>query len=386
MTFSPASAESGFFRSRELSPKYDRAAIGISVSGGGYRATLFHTGAFLRLNELGILSRAARIASVSGGSLTAGILAMNWDRIDWRDGTAAHGDMVEHLVRPVIEATSKTIDTGVGIGGFLPGVSAGDLLARSYDRNIFSGLPLSGITDKTQFIFCAANLQTGGLVRFARNYVADWRALMATTRTIRLSEAVAASSGFPPVLSPVRIDLAGESVTVPEGARWSDPGLRRRLVLVDGGVYDNLGLEPIWKRCGILFTSYAGSNNPPMAKRFVTGQMLRVVNTFLDVSIDWRERNLINLFRNTLSDGRPERAGAYWTIATDPAAYGAAWNGYKADAALLRAAAGMPTRLRKFPRSEQNAAILAGYSHADAAIRRYYLESAAAPAAAPVLP
>src|SRR5450759_332486 len=48
--------------------------IGLALSGGGFRAMLFHAGALLRLNELGVLSRVARISSVSGGSIAAGYL------------------------------------------------------------------------------------------------------------------------------------------------------------------------------------------------------------------------------------------------------------------------------------------------------------------------
>ena len=44
---------------------------GLCISGGGYRAMLFHAGAIFRMNELGILSKLARVSSVSGGSMTA---------------------------------------------------------------------------------------------------------------------------------------------------------------------------------------------------------------------------------------------------------------------------------------------------------------------------
>src|SRR5215211_345577 len=52
--------------------------IGIALSGGGFRAMLFHAGVLMRLNELGVLSAAKRISSVSGGSITAGHLALSW--------------------------------------------------------------------------------------------------------------------------------------------------------------------------------------------------------------------------------------------------------------------------------------------------------------------
>jgi NTE family protein len=51
--------------------------IGIALSGGGFRAMLFHAGALARMNELGLLSRAQRISSVSGGSIVNGHLALS---------------------------------------------------------------------------------------------------------------------------------------------------------------------------------------------------------------------------------------------------------------------------------------------------------------------
>src|SRR5213593_1149029 len=49
--------------------------IALCLSGGGYRASLFHLGALRRLNELGVLSRVDTIASVSGGSILAAQIA-----------------------------------------------------------------------------------------------------------------------------------------------------------------------------------------------------------------------------------------------------------------------------------------------------------------------
>lgn len=53
------------------------SGIALCLSGGGYRAMLFHLGALWRLNEWGYLPQLNRISSVSGGSITAAVLAMN---------------------------------------------------------------------------------------------------------------------------------------------------------------------------------------------------------------------------------------------------------------------------------------------------------------------
>src|SRR6266446_6176481 len=52
--------------------------IGLCLSGGGYRAMLFHLGTLWRLNEAAYLGKLDRISSVSGGSITAGVLGLHW--------------------------------------------------------------------------------------------------------------------------------------------------------------------------------------------------------------------------------------------------------------------------------------------------------------------
>jgi predicted acylesterase/phospholipase RssA len=67
---SPAEASS-------LSPSTD-VPIAIALSGGGFRATLFHLGVLRFLQENDLLRRVGYVCSVSGGSILAAHLALNW--------------------------------------------------------------------------------------------------------------------------------------------------------------------------------------------------------------------------------------------------------------------------------------------------------------------
>src|SRR4051812_28858951 len=55
--------------------------VGLCLSGGGFRAMLFHIGTIWRLNEAGYLPKLDRVSSVSGGSITAGQLGLQWSRL-----------------------------------------------------------------------------------------------------------------------------------------------------------------------------------------------------------------------------------------------------------------------------------------------------------------
>ncbi len=54
--------------------------IGLALSGGGFRATLFHLGMIRFLREANILPQVTNITSVSGGSVLAAHLVLNWKR------------------------------------------------------------------------------------------------------------------------------------------------------------------------------------------------------------------------------------------------------------------------------------------------------------------
>src|SRR5207302_2179479 len=79
--------------------KQPQKGIGLCLSGGGYRAMLFHLGALWRLNELGYLPKLARVSSVSGGSITAGVLGMHWKKLAF-DGAGVSPHFTEIVVAP----------------------------------------------------------------------------------------------------------------------------------------------------------------------------------------------------------------------------------------------------------------------------------------------
>src|SRR5688572_887769 len=74
--------------------------IALCLSGGGYRAMLFHVGALWRLNEWGYLPKLARISSVSGGSITAGVLGFKWAKLGFDDNGVGRA-FDQAVVQPV---------------------------------------------------------------------------------------------------------------------------------------------------------------------------------------------------------------------------------------------------------------------------------------------
>src|SRR6187200_3195050 len=93
----------------------------LCLSGGGYRAMVFHIGVFWRLYEAGLLKNLARISSVSGGSITAGLLGLKWSRLSF-DPAKIKRDFIPEVVQPLRDLAGETVDAeSIIIGALLPG-------------------------------------------------------------------------------------------------------------------------------------------------------------------------------------------------------------------------------------------------------------------------
>jgi len=349
------------------------AEIGLALSGGGFRAVLFHVGALWRLAELGILAKLDRISSVSGGSIVAGRLAQVWN--DFAANSTV--ERYVHLVANPLDHFCTTMVDAVAIsrGALSPTRSAADVLEQIYRDNLFDK-SLQQLPDRPAFVFNSTNMQSGRSFRFTKKYLADWRLGMRRAPDLPIARAVSASSAFPPMLSPVVLTGAGPFEAVPGADLNSKEDFQRRQVLADGGVYDNLGLETVWQRCGTLLVSDAGA---PFSVGATPGsdwvrQPMRALDIATDQSRSLRKRHLLDDYKaGTLK-------GTYWGIDT-------VIGDYKVpDALSVRADRVQPlalirTRLDPFSDSERGRLINWGYALADAAVRKYAAQLSASPPA-----
>ena len=127
----------------------------LCLSGGGYRAMVFHIGVLWRLYETGLLKNIKRISSVSGGSITAGQLALAWRDLSFGpDSVRSH--FIPKFVEPLRAFAGVTIDAeSVILGALLPG-SVGDRIAKAYDEHLFHGKTLQDLPDEPRFVISPA--------------------------------------------------------------------------------------------------------------------------------------------------------------------------------------------------------------------------------------
>jgi NTE family protein len=362
-------------------PRAPIEGTALCLSGGGYRAMLFHTGALWRLNEIGYLAKLARISSVSGGSIIAGLLGLKWTRLAF--GAQAVPTVFEsEIVQPIRALASKTIDEGAILGGILLPGTISDKVTEAYRKYLFGDATLQDLPpDPPRFVINATSVQTGALFRFSRPFAADYRVGTIPNPTIELAVAVAASSAFPPVLSPLKLELDPAAWAPASGLPSEDLHLEPYLseaVLTDGGVYDNMGLETAWKNYKTILVSNGGGKmqpNPDPPSDWARHGLR--INDIIDNQVrSLRVRQVIGAFE------AGERTGAYWGIRTSIDDYQLR-DALPSPEEQTLALAATPTRLKRVDAILQERLINWGYAVCDAAIRRHLDPTLQPPAAFP---
>ena len=353
---------------------------GLCMSGGGYRAMLFHTGVLWRLNDMGMLPGLARISSVSGGSITAGVLGLKWQRLEF-GATGIASNFEAEVVGPIRRLADETVDAwAIGFGALNPFASISEEVQDAYRKHLFGDATLQDLPDSPRFVINATNIQSGALFRFSKKYMGDYRIGLVMSPTVRLALAVAASSAFPPVLSPATLEATPVSFAPPDPDAppyLTDAAFRSRIVLSDGGVYDNLGLETVWKRCETILVSDAGQKiaaEPSPASDWAR-HAIRVLDVVDNQVRSLRKRMLIAAYEDELK-------GAYCDIRTDIADYGL-HDALPCPHARTLALAATPTRLAATEARLQEQLINWGYAACDAGMRAHVVKDAKAPSGFP---
>jgi NTE family protein len=353
--------------------------IGLALSGGGFRAMLFHLGSVWRLNEMGLLPSVTRISSVSGGSLLNGRLAVRWNRLRFEGGVAVNfGD---EIARPVLKFAGVTMDVPAIVLGLVPFVDRGAIAAWYYKRYLVGGVRLNELPAEPRFVINAAHLPTATSWRFSQAYMACYRVGMLRNPDVPIATAMAASAGFPPFLSPVTLKLDPAKFERTDGADlFEREELRRTVPLSDGGVYDNLGLQTLEDFDEVLVSDAGGGlkvTTGPFGRWHV--QMRRVLDTAVEQGRALRRARLIDEFRSGAKRGTLWRTKTDITNVKDCPA-GPAFPVHPDWPFHIFA---IRTRLNHFTEAERSHLVNWGYLVTDTVIRSWYLKDHPPPNALP---
>lgn len=226
--------------------------FGLALSGGGFRACLYHLGVIRFLRDAELLPRVSHITSVSGGSVIGAHLTLNWERYLGSD--AEFEEVSEELLRflqldvrnRIVRRFPLTTMANFGrrtlrLGSRRQFTRAG-LLELHYERYLLGDTGLFSLPESPKLYILATDVCEGSVCAFHRDGMLLQR--RDAERAHRFEQisiglatvpmAVAASSAFPGFFPPLK--LRAREV----GAKEGDFGTH---AFTDGGIYDNIGLR-----------------------------------------------------------------------------------------------------------------------------------------------
>lgn len=222
--------------------------LGISLSGGGVRATVFHLGVLARLAESELWGNIAHISTVSGGSLCAALIFEKSGR-RWPSGEEyLHNILfrIQQLLTTFNLERAYKFQTLTHPWRLLHGRAhvLGALMQKYWGiTSNVADMPL-----KPRWTINATCYETGKSWRFSAKRMGDYVANYVMLPEFPLADAIAASAAVPGLIGPLRLFTKGFRWQKYENDNEVDVNpIASSLHLWDGGIYENLGLEALYK-------------------------------------------------------------------------------------------------------------------------------------------
>src|SRR5260221_4396749 len=250
--------------------------IGLALSGGGSRAMAFHLGCLRALNQLGLLDRIDVLSTVSGGSVIGAFFHAHQGDFASFEATmrkVLSQGLVKRMCRKLFSPLGLKVVAAFAMIGLIalfvalirtvismlrmitpPSLarhferveirsplhrfaSRTSLLEAALDDLLFNEAILSDFRAKRHLTINASELRTGSAFRFGTMESGSWRWGKLYRNDVPIAHAVAASAAYPFFLPAFAETLTFDN----------KDGLRAdRVILTDGGIYDNLGLGCLW--------------------------------------------------------------------------------------------------------------------------------------------
>lgn len=274
--------------------------IALALSGGGFRATVFHLGVLARLAEENQLENITYLSTVSGGTLCAGLVhALNkfhWPNSkEYKENVLPEArnlmttiDLKAALITRVLTHIFKITDTRA------------DDLSELMREHWGIDIALKDLPEAPRWMINATCYETGKNWRFERFRMGDYVFGYTYDTDLPLSDAMAASAGFPGLIGALSLEtsqrkwftykadvketLVIDAETSKKKTTQSIQPAYSPVHLWDGGVYDNHGLEGLhdfvdgWKEdIDFLIVSDAAGRSKPQAYRAGVKALERII-------------------------------------------------------------------------------------------------------------
>ena len=321
----------------------NKKKIGLALSGGGYRAAIYHIGTLRKLNAMGVLKNIDVISSISGGSITNAFYAIHYD--NFKEFEKMFNDALSvNILMLIIKAHFLRITLitifllGILILSFnVTGIylllmfvflftiiyffqfkilDFSSFVSDAYDKIFFKGLKVKDLKCNHNVLINATNMDTGRLFSFSNikmgdsKYTNEKGVHFKNHGDFKLSKAVMASSAYPLLFNPICINKT-EFIDY-ENCDDILPAL------TDGGVYDNQGSAKLFEemssyRCDIVIASDGGKVLEDFSKIPTNSITLLVRTIFLMGTRIDRLSDSINLYGKRKSIKlNPVKHSLYW--------------------------------------------------------------------------
>jgi NTE family protein len=227
-------------------------SIGLALSGGGVRAAAFHAGVLRYLAEQGLLESVKHVSSVSGGSLFAG-LVFHYGRQRWPSSQAYLDDVLPQVRNTLTQHSlqlAAILRLTLNPLNWRFALARANVLAQAIHDVWGIDVPLGSLVDSTLWSIQCTTGETGRRFRFKRATMGDYELGYADVGDFPLAKAMAVSAAFPGGIGPLTVRMSDfhwlkrHKSTDTTQNRAESPF--HRIHLYDGGIYDNLGIEPLF--------------------------------------------------------------------------------------------------------------------------------------------
>lgn len=298
-----------------MEKEINQSQISLCLSGGGSRAMAFHLGCLKALNKFEILDKVNLISTVSGGSVIGAYYA-------YSNGTFE--DFEKEITKQLQSGFQFDVFLDFAKGKFiiyvlnllailflgaayhtlsilkLPNdrIKKYFLLPRYYSRinslvfvfnkRLFADKVLSAETrNNLEIIINACELGTSTAFRFGNRTVSNWIFGFVDPGDVLIAEAVTSSAAYPAFLPALN-----KKMTFTNSKNLEKKKIR--VSLTDGGVYDNLGISP-------LFPDRAtGYGYPTTPSDYIIACDAGQGAAFVSENFQWMLPRLVDCFNSTM--------------------------------------------------------------------------------------
>jgi len=356
-------------------------SIGIALSGGGFRAAVFHLGVLARLAADDLLKKVTFLSTVSGGSLIAGLIYSVSD-CKWPNDSFFIREVFpkarDYLITVDIQRDSlfRLLTRPWYIFQGRARLVSESLNKRWHIKGKMVDLPM-----QPRWVVNATTYQTGKNWRFMPQRMGDYIADYTAKPRMSISTAMAASAAYPGLIGPLKLktknykwfEFLADTITKQELKRSRFDALH----LWDGGVYDNLGVEALYKpqkpnyrpEFNFLIVSDASKDLEIERSRALFRSAYRLVEIAMDQVRSLRARQLAAHFLEN------ENSGAYFKIGDSAGTIAKIWKRQSQESPAIpndslsesdvRRAGGYATNLKRMPKSAFDLITRHGWEVAD---------------------